>query len=95
MGVSSLLPSPLFFKWPNFPHRCWGLMGERQVEKVKASFWGGGDREGRGRERAWRGEGTLPREARGAAEEVAEGPRPRGERPGQTEDRVTSWWGQT
>ena len=47
MGVSSLRPTPLFFKWPNFPHSCWGLRGERLVEKVKASFWDGGDREGR------------------------------------------------
>lgn len=46
---------------------------------------------GRGgrRGRAWRREGMLPREARGAAKEVAERPWSKGERPGQTEERVT------
>lgn len=44
---------------------------------------------GGGGGRAWREEGTLPRETRGAAKEVAEGPWSRGERPGQSEDRVT------
>lgn len=71
------------------------MRGERQVEKVKASFCGGGDREGRG--------GGEPGEERGRFLGRHEGQRRRwlrGRGPevrGQVKQRTESqsWWGQT
>lgn len=45
---------------PISPNRCWRLRGERQVGKVKASFWSRGDREGRRRWEPGEVRGTLP-----------------------------------